>query len=539
MTVSELELVESAWLSLPDTMMTRLSAGAYRAPAHVQLLSWLLMLNGLGILRRLTISLPPGHSKSETTDVAYPLWLFERDPRHRIILSTYSGDLAEEWGGRVRNEIERNPDLLSVRVLPTKRATGSWRTASEWGGPAGGMWSIGATGGLTGRRASAMILDDLVKNWDSCQPGPLQRTWDWFRSTARTRLLPGAPIAVVMTRWSPDDLIGKLEAQDRADDQKMWTFVRLPAIAETDETLETVIGAHTCRRLEQLGIRLFPWRRAAGQALWPELSPGVRWFDETELAEIRAEVGEMVFNGLYQQRPTMLDGDLFPRANWNRVDALPAGPLTMVRRWDLAASESSSADWTAGVLMAMDRQRRVFIVDCRRERLDPNGVERFVRATAEEDRDRYGDQLVGIRIEREPGASGKMVETSWTRTVLPGFPVRFLPSSGSKRVRSMPLSAQQHGGNVFLVRETGPDGQPRTPSWFDWFVEEAAAFVGDDSGHDDSIDAASACYIDLLEIGPTRSKATTASVAGRGINPSDFITDPTQRGRRPASRHIG
>jgi predicted phage terminase large subunit-like protein len=511
-------IADRAWLAMPDTLGRRLSGGAYTAPPHVRLVSWLLMLNGLGVIRRLGISLPPGHSKSETIDVWYPTWLLEHDSRRRIILASYSTSFAEEWGKRTRAEIEANPDLLTLRLDTSSRAADRWRTQTQAGIPGGGMWTAGLNGGITGRRASHFIVDDIVKNWEEAtREDSLNRTWDWFQSVVRTRLLPRASAVVLMTRWADGDLIGRLQAQQAApDSSKLWVFCKLPALAVQDETLATVIGQEAVDKLTAAGIDLFPWSRQAGQALWPELEPGVPWFDEIELAEIRGEVGEVVFNGLYQQEPTMLTGDLFKIEDWKRLDALPAGKLTFIRRWDIAATEGGG-DWTAGALLAMDAQRTVYIVDVRRCRRDPLGVERFVHETAVEDRDRFGDQMRVIRVEREPGSSGKMVETAWMRTVLSGFHAEFLSATGSKRIRALPFSAQQKAGNVYMVRTTDSLGNPTSPDWFDWFPKEAAAFTGDQSGHDDAIDAACAAYVDLIELGPRKRPAKLSSARTRQI----------------------
>jgi predicted phage terminase large subunit-like protein len=221
-------------------------------------------------------------------------------------------------------------------------------------------------------------------------------------------------------------------------------------------------------------------------------------------------------SGLYQQEPHMLTGDLFKIEDWKRLDALPAGKLTFIRRWDIAATEGGG-DWTAGALLAMDAQRTVYVVDVRRCRRDPLGVERFVHETAVEDKDRFGDQMRVIRVEREPGSSGKMVETAWMRTVLSGFHAEFLPATGSKRIRALPFSAQQKAGNVYMVRTTDSLGNPTAPDWFDWFPKEAAAFTGDQSGHDDAIDAACAAYVDLIELGPRKRPAKLSSARTRQI----------------------
>jgi hypothetical protein len=199
-------LAAHAWRAMPHSLYRHISGGEYTTPKHTRLLSWLLMLNGQGRIRRLGISLPPGHSKSFTVDLSYPLWLLETNPKHRIILTSYSSTFAEEWGKQVRDISLAHADELSYQVRGGSRAAGSWRTTAG-----GGMWSVGAGGGLTGRRASCFIVDDILKNWDEAQNADhLDRTYDWFRSTVRSRLLPQGSMVVLMTRWAENDLIGKL-----------------------------------------------------------------------------------------------------------------------------------------------------------------------------------------------------------------------------------------------------------------------------------------------------------------------------------------
>jgi predicted phage terminase large subunit-like protein len=151
-----------------------------------------------------------------------------------------------------------------------------------------------------------------------------------------------------------------------------------------------------------------------------------------------------------------------------------------VRRWDFAASEvkaGSDPDWTAGVRLAW-KEGRAWIVDMRRQRLSPRGVEMLVRSTAEADGDK-----VHVLLEQEPGSSGVAVVDHYRRTVLPGYPVHISKVTGSKVQRAEPFAAAVEAGNVLLVR--GP--------WNDGFLDEARSFpVG---AHDDQVDAAADAYV--------------------------------------------
>lgn len=506
------DIAERAWKAMPHTMGRRLSERAYKAPQHVQFISWLLYLSATlkdrrPILPRVGLSLPPGSGKSEIVDFYNPVWLLEHDARRRIILASYAGTLAEEQGKRVRNQIEMAQDVLTCKIMQDSRAADRWRTAAG-----GGMWTVGVGGSITGRRASNFLIDDPHKNFAEAMSEKNQLdTWNWYTSTARTRLLPGSSLAVIQTRWAELDLIGRLRAQD--EDKNQWLFVKLPAIAEEDETTRTVLGDYWCDRLEHMGVPLFEWRREEGAALWPELEPGVPWFDEEEYSQIRHEVGEMVWAGLYQQRPAPLEGEMFKRSDWVRVDAMPAGERTLVRRFDLAASRAG--DFSATCLMGYHHKTRLpFILEMNRDRMLAQEVKQWVRDTCEYDRERFGND-VHIRIEQEPGSSGVNVKSDYLLEVLPDFQhVEFLKSSGKKEVRAMPLASQQGAQHVHICRRD-VGGTYETPNWWEWLIEEAAAFPN--AAHDDLVDVASLAWVDLVELVPRSGKVRAKTTARRQL----------------------
>lgn len=508
MTLTGFDLASRSWRAMPHTVGRRISYGEFKAPQHIRLISWLLLLNALRILPRIGISMPPGSGKSEIICYYDSIWLLEHDPSRRIVLASYAGTLAEEQGKRVRNTIETTQDICSTRIKQDSRAADRWRTVAG-----GGMWTTGIGGSLTGRRASNLKIDDPHKNFAEAMSEKNQLdTWYWYGSTARTRLLPRSSIACIQTRWAEGDLIGRLRANDAKTNE--WCFAVLPAVAETTETLATVIGQYWVDYLKAKNIELFDWHRDTGEALWPELEPGMPWFDEEEYASIRAEVGEVVWAGLYQQRPAPMEGGMFKREHWQRIDAMPAGPATYVRRWDLAATADTSADATASCLMAHHhRTKMLYIIEMTRHRLDTPDVEDLVRQTAIADREKYGQ--VYIRVEREPGASGKAVESNYLRTVLQGFPAEFIPSSGKKEVRALPFSGQVGARHVHLCRRATVDGFYETPEWWSWFIEEAAAFPN--AKHDDMVDVASLAYVDLIELLPRRSKTKVGSAARKQL----------------------
>lgn len=517
------DLAARAWKAMPDVLGRHLSGGTYTAPKHVRLISWLLLCaatrpkgSAFRYLPRLGISQPPGSGKSELCDYYGPTWLLEHDPRRRVVECSYSGELIEEQGKRVRNLIEGSSDELNVRLMEDSRAAAAWKTTAG-----GGLWTVGIGGSLTGRRASDFLIDDPHKNFAEAMSLVQQMTvWNWYGSTGRTRLLPRSSMTVVQTRWAEGDLLGRLKSQD--ENRGDWCFVKLPAIAEENETIDSILGMSIWNgepvswadRLRAGGLVLPEWHREQGEALWPELEPGQPWFDEQEYTDIRHEVGEVVWAGLYQQRPAPIEGGLFKRTDWRRLDGgLPPGRYLFVRRWDLAATEAAG-DWTAGCLMAMNRQTRMlYIVEMRRARLAWDDVKAFVRITAQEDRERYGQVL--IRAEQEPGSAGKGVASDFMADIFAGLPAKFIRSTGPKEVRALPLSGQVGAGNVYLCRRQVAEGEWVAPDWWTWLIEEAAVFPN--GVHDDLVDVASLAYVDLVDELPRRGRARVGSSARKSL----------------------
>src|SRR5207244_2242627 len=116
---------------------------------------------------------------------------------------------------------------------------------------AGGMTAAGVGGAMTGKGAHLLVIDDPVKNAEQAQSKTVrEKHWEWYRSTAYSRLEPGGAVVIVMTRWHEDDLVGRLLAEAEAEGER-WEILRLPALAEEAD----------------------PLGRAPGEPLWPERYP--------------------------------------------------------------------------------------------------------------------------------------------------------------------------------------------------------------------------------------------------------------------------
>jgi predicted phage terminase large subunit-like protein len=125
--------------------------------------------------------------------------------------------------------------------------------------------------------------------------------------------------------------------------------------------------------------------------------------------------------------------------------------VTGIRYWDLAATKKSmearDPDYTCGTLLAESKEdRRFWILDSIRAQADPEQVEDMVIQYAKLD-----GPKVKIRIEQEPGASGKSLIAYYQR-LLAGFDVEGVPASGDKTVKAQPFAGQVNAGNVAMLK---------------------------------------------------------------------------------------
>ena len=424
----------------------------YIEGAHHRLLCDKLNAVERGELKRLMVFMPPRHGKSELTSKRFPAWYMGKNPTKQIITSSYGATLAQDFGRSVRN-IVASPEFSVLFPDVTVSADSSAR--DNWHTNKGGVYTaMGVGGGLTGRGADVALIDDPIKDRKDAESLVIRdAAWDWYRSVLRTRLMPGGSIVLVLTRWHPDDLAGRLIAEMENGSGEQWEILSLPAICDQEPD---------------------PLGREIGDALWPDRYP------RSELKKIEASVGPREWAALYQQRPAPSEGALFKTSMMTVVDAAPANG-TDVRRWDLAATSqvgSRDPDWTVGLKMRKTPDNRIYILDVNRFRSGPTEVEQAIIGTASQD----GGE-VEIVLPQDPGQAGKSQAEYLTRR-LSGYRVQAVRETGDKATRAMPFASQVNAGNVYLVKSP----------WNREFLEELSMFP---SGHDDQVDAASGAF-DIL-----------------------------------------
>jgi len=268
-----------------------------------------------GKIKRLAISLPPRHTKSEFGSFLFPSWFLGKFPNKKVMQASNTGELAVGFGRKVRNLVmgEQYAEVFpDVTLRQDSKAAGRWSTNKD-----GEYFAIGVGGTMTGRGADLVIIDDPHTEQEAAlaahDPSVYDKSYEWYTSGPRQRLQPNGAIIIIATRWSERDLIGRV-IQDSVERGRPdeWDVVELPAIMPS------------------------------GNSLWPEFWP----LDQLEA--LKEELSPAKWNAQYQQQPTGEEGAIIKREWWNiwtKED--PPRCEFIIQAWDTAFTKNERSDFSA------------------------------------------------------------------------------------------------------------------------------------------------------------------------------------------------
>lgn len=421
----------------------------YRAASHHHLIAEHLEAVERGEIDRLMITMPPRHGKSELATRRFPAWYLGRNPDKDIISSSYNSDLANDFGRDVRN-IMREPACKGV--FPDAGLAQDSQAVGRFSTPKGGKYSAAGVGtAVTGRGAHVFIVDDPLKDREEAESERRRETvWNWYTSTAYTRLEKGGAIIVIQTRWHEDDLAGRLLEKEQEGGDK-WVHLDLPAITD------------------------------AGKPLWPEKYP------IEALRRIRDNIGTRDWSALYQQKPAPDEGALFKR-EWFRYYTTPPTELNIYAGSDYAVT-NSAGDYTVHIIAGVDPHDNIYILDLWRQQTSADvWIESAIDLAAQHNPLLWGEEAGVILKSIGPALTKRQEE----RRVY--YAREAVPSMSNKEARAQSISARYAMGKVYH-----PAGAP----WLADLEREMLSFPF--AKHDDQVDALSLIGRLLTEIVPARA----------------------------------
>ncbi len=394
---------------------------------------------------RACVSVPPRHGKTELILHGVSWWL-HRHPEDAVVYLSYGADFASQ-------KSKRALDIAQRAGLPLRRKNqkaSSWMTAFG-----GGLMATGIGGPLTGHGANFMVIDDPIKNRADAESSTTrENNWDWFTSTAMTRLEPNASAIVVHTRWHDDDLIGRL-VRDRD-----WEYINLPALANDND----------------------PIGRQPGEALWPRQWP-------VEVLDARRKlVGEYDWASMFQGEPRPRGGRLFKDPTNYDTANIEARPLIVC---DPAATSKNYSDYSAivvglGWIDPKTKLPHVDVVEVHRMQVEVPILAQHLLAIQQKWQCPVAIEAVG----------GFKAIPQMLRHVNRNLRIYDIHPSVDKFTRALPAAAAWNDGRIRLPSSA--------KSWKKDFLNEVMSFTGVKDTHDDQVDALAHMYTTFAKILPRR-----------------------------------
>jgi predicted phage terminase large subunit-like protein len=374
-------------------------------------------------------ALPIRHFKTETT-LAGIVWLLVQDPTLRIIFLTHSFEAAQARGKRLR-QLARE-----TNVGPTR----GWDTIAEWRNEqGGGVVVMSADQSKLGYDCHALIFDDPIDEHGSDDPKvreAVDQTISHYTARCMRRGKPG-PVLGVMSRWHPDDPIGRRLQRTAVS----WTYVHRPAII--DEGL--------------------PTERAFAPDVW----------DLPALRQMRAELAEKdpterLWWAQLMGEPKPLGSDLFGPATYY-TDFPTWGGYRKAAGCDMAFTVGEGSDWFARV-HGRAYGPKMYIQDVTRHKIDAH----LIQSTLQADLNKHGRTPIFSYMSGPEVGMAKVLQER-------GIPIARLHARYNKLVRAQRTIKRWNDGDILV---------PSGGLWVPAFLHRVACFRGHERDtDDDEIDA--------------------------------------------------
>ena len=468
---------------------------------------------------RLMLLVPPRHGKSELGSIRFPGWALGHHPEWEFINCGYNLDLPMRFSRKVR-EMIRDPSFTAIfdgcDIDKESQGAEAWNTTAG-----GGFTAAGVGGGITGKGAHILGIDDPIKNqMEADSITTRDMLWEWYWSTAYSRLAPGGGVLLIQTCWSDDDLAGRLQQRmadaardpEEFSDVDQFTIIRYPAEAEKweyhnketdliDRFDEPLDAAHEPLRLTQReqGVSVpdevdeqYTLLRMPGEALHPER------FTEKMIRRLKANQPPRVWSALYQQNPVPDEGIYF-RQEYFKFEPTPPHHYgrKVFQAWDFAIGEKQQNDYTVGVTIIQDERDYLHVVELVRFKGDSFTIVNEILDAAE----RWGSEATApLTLGFEDGQIWKSIrplleKCMYERALYP--PYEILKPLSDKLARARPLQGRMQQGRLFFPKEAS------------WLVEVQKELLRFPAGaHDDIVDALAWCV--TLATGSAPPKAPKA-----------------------------
>lgn len=416
---------------------------------HIDLIGEYLTAVYQGQIRHLAINIQPRAMKSLKVSVAFPCWVWTKEPRKRFICSSYSGDLST------------NLNLKRRRIIKSKWFQTGWNHVfqlvddqdrkTEFENNHRGVMVATSTGATIGGKGGDIILVDDPQNPAKANSHAERiEANEHFKYLATTRLdsAKTGAVVLIMQRLHEED------ATALALDMGYEPLI-IPTIAPEQKTYVFPITKKEIKR-------------EAGDLLWPERFP------IEELDRYKKALGSFGFASQYQQTPVPIGGAILKSDWFNYYTDFPSD-IRPRWFWDTAVKKDQENDYTVGGCFHVEGDK-VFILDWFRSKVEFPELVRTVKNCHAKHR--------GIITVEDKSSGQQLIQVLEKETELP---VKRYKPEGDKVHRAHLASPVLEAGAVFL-----PDGA----EWVHDFLRELELFPR--AVHDDQVDVFTMAIISLM-----------------------------------------
>ena len=373
---------------------------------------------------RAAIAMPPQHSKSSLTTVAFPVWLTIRNPKQRIFIINAEKELSKTFGIQIRQLMQNIGHYYNMDVSNVQSSNTSLMFTKNGWLCDGSIKLTGISGGISGRPADILIIDDPYKGLErEFTPTALNHSWRDFSSLIEQRARTKTKMVLLHTRWHSLDIQGRILADDY--EKSKYEFIKLPAIATEND----ILG------------------RKPGEPLWPQ------YYDINFYLDKQKTMGERQFQAIYQQEPLDLTSDFFylDHLIWDD-DYIEQYNMANCRSYDMAYTDektaldnNKNADYTGGVYAEKISDDHYIFSDFLYKRLGKENI-RYIQRNA-----RFDGTSKPILI--EPGTTGgaaKELYRLWDEEYLTDYTcIQSLPI-GTKADRATGFANAMYDGKIHI-----------------------------------------------------------------------------------------
>lgn len=299
--LEERERLEGSLIKFFEAAWPSVDPAPYVGNWHLDAIAEHLQAVSEGKIQKLLINVPPRHSKTLLTSVAWPAWIWAQEydpafplmgPQVKFLCLSYGTQLAMDNATTARRLIA-SPWYQQrwgkrFQITDDQDAKNKFDTSKS-----GTRISSSIGGGLLGRGGDIKIIDDPHKVDETESDVMRQGVIREYDETLKSRMTDPKHTAevIIMQRLHQNDLSGHVLAE-KGD----FVHLMLPAEFEPARKCTTVLGWTDPRTKD-------------GELLWPDR------FGDKQLQPFRKN--QYTWAGQWQQRPEPRGGAIFKRDWWN------------------------------------------------------------------------------------------------------------------------------------------------------------------------------------------------------------------------------